>query len=148
MSEELYMREALRLAREAAAEGDEPFGAVLVKDGEIVSRGKNRIHTTNDPTAHSEIMAIRTYCMEHGTKDLSDCTLYTSCEPCFMCSACIVRVKLKKLVYAASEAESAAVEGLSIYDNSQWIFERSNHQPEVVAGFMGEEGRALLEECK
>ena len=144
--EERFMLEALRLAREAAAEGDEPYGAVLVKDGEIVSRGKNRIHTMNDPTAHSEIMAMRTYCMEHGTKDLSECTLYTSCEPCFMCSACIVRVKLKKLVFAASEAECAALEGHSVYDSCQWIFERSNHHPEVVAGFMGEEGLALLKE--
>ena len=89
-----FMEEAFALAREAAARGDEPFGAVLVKDGEIVSRGQNRIHTQHDPTCHSEIDAIRRYCAAHNTTDLSDCTLYTSCEPCYMCSACIVRVRL------------------------------------------------------
>ena len=146
MSEERFMREALQLARDAAAHGNEPFGAVLVKNGEIVARGENQIHTSYDLTTHSEISAIRNYCKEYQTTDLSDCTLYTSCEPCFMCSACIVRVKLKKLVYAASELDCAAIEGKTMADSSALIFEHSAYQPEVVAGFLREEGIQVLKE--
>ena len=142
-----FMREALRLAREAAARGDDPYGAVLVKDGEIVSRGQNRIHSRHDPTCHSEIDAIRQYCAAHQTADLSDCTLYTSCEPCFMCSACIVRVRLGKLVYSAGEADSAALDGKEIYDTCELIFRHSAYAPEVEAGFLREEGLQVLREC-
>ncbi len=142
-----FMEEALRLAREAAERGDEPFGAVLVKDGEIVSRGQNRIHTQHDPTCHSEIDAIRRYCAEHGTTDLSDCTLYTSCEPCYMCSACIVRVRLKKLVYSASEKDCASLRGEPIWDDSSFIFSTSLYRPEVTKDFLREEGLAVLQDC-
>lgn len=145
--ETYFMEEALRLAREAAAQGDEPFGAVLVKDGQIVSRGQNQVHTRHDPTCHSEIDAIRRYCAEYGTTDLSDCTLYTSCEPCYMCSACIVRVKLKKLVYSASEEDCASLRGEPIWDDSSFIFSTSLYRPEVTKGFLREEGIQTLKDC-
>jgi len=139
-----FMREALLLARHAASRGNEPYGAVLVRDGAIVARGENRVRTTNDPSCHAELGLIRDYCMEHGTMDLSDCTLYTSCEPCFMCSACIVRVRLKKLVFSAYESDCAALGKEPKYDSCHLIFERSAHAPEVVEGFLHEEGLEVL----
>ena len=145
--EEQFMREALQLARNAAARGDDPYGAVLVKDGEIVARGENRVNSRKDPTCHSEIDAIRSYCAQQQTLDLSECTLYTSCEPCFMCSACIVRVRLKKLVFSASEADSAAIAGQSLHDTCDLVFNHSAYAPDVVKGFLHEEGVQVLRDC-
>lgn len=139
-----FMREALLLARHAAARGNEPYGAVLVKDGAIVGRGENRVRTRSDPSHHAELGLIREYCMEHGTLDLSDCTLYASCEPCFMCSACMVRVRLKKLVFSAYEADCEAITKTPKGDRCQWVFERSPCAPEVVEGFLREEGLDVL----
>ena len=138
------MREALLLARHAAARGNEPYGAVLVRDGAIVGRGENRVRTLSDPSHHAELGLIREYCMEHDTLDLSDCTLYASCEPCFMCAACIVRVRLGKLVFSAYEADCEAITGVPKGDRCQWLFDRSPYAPEVVEGFLRDEGVAVL----
>ena len=83
--DESFMKEAIRLARLAVEHGNEPFGAVLVKDGEIVFRNENQIYTQHDPTFHAEAGLLRRFCGETGITDLSDYTLYSSCEPCFMC---------------------------------------------------------------
>ena len=76
-----FMRDTLELAKAAGAEGNEPFGALLVKNQHIVATGKNHIHTESDPTYHAELGIIRDYCHSSGVTDLSDYTLYTSCEP-------------------------------------------------------------------
>ena len=139
-----FMREALLLARHAAARGNDPYGAVLVRDGAIVARGENRVRTMSDPTCHAELGMIRDYCTEQNTLDLSDCTLYASCEPCFMCSACITRVRLGKLVFSAYEADCAAIEGSEKSDRCQLIFQNAPYAPEVVEGFLREEGIEVL----
>ena len=92
------MREALRLSQQAVAHGNEPFGAVLVKDGELVYSNENQIYTRHDPTFHAEAGLLREFCLESGITDLSAYTLYSSCEPCFMCSGAMVWVKLGRLV--------------------------------------------------
>ncbi|MBC8205737.1 MAG: nucleoside deaminase [Kiritimatiellales bacterium] len=105
---EAFMREAIALSIEKMEAGEGgPFGAVVVKDGEIVGRGWNRVTSANDPTAHAEVMAIRDACQTLDTFHLSGCELYASCEPCPMCLAAIYWARLDKLYYAATRADAA-----------------------------------------
>ena len=86
----LFMRHAVRLSAEAMREGKGgPFGAVIVKDGEVIAEGWNRVTSTNDPTAHAEVTAIRRACEGLGTFSLQGCEIFTSCEPCPMCLAAL-----------------------------------------------------------
>ncbi len=102
MNDEKFMRQAIELSMSAVAHGNEPFGAVLVKDDEVVFSNENQIYTKHDPTYHGEAGLIRDFCAQTGITDLSKYTLYSSCEPCFMCSGAMVWTKLGRLVYAAS----------------------------------------------
>lgn len=86
-----------------------PFGAVVVKDGEIVGRGHNTVLKSHDPSAHGEVNAIRDACARLGTHDLSGCELYTSAEPCPMCLAAIIWANIKTIYYANTKAETAAI---------------------------------------
>jgi guanine deaminase len=103
-----YMHEAIELAMENV-EGNNggPFGAVVVKDGEIIGRGSNQVTTLNDPTAHAEIIAIRDACKNLNTFDLEGCELYASCEPCPMCLGSIYWANISKLYYAATKDDAA-----------------------------------------
>jgi len=102
------MREAIALSIEKMEAGEGgPFGAVVVKDGAVVGRGWNRVTSSNDPTAHAEMMAIRDACSTLGTFDLAGCELYASCEPCPMCLAAIYWARLDKLYYSAGRADAA-----------------------------------------
>ena len=102
------MQEAIKLAliNVDIANGG-PFGAVVVKEGEIVGKGQNEVTEKNDPTAHAEIVAIRDACQNLGTFDLSDCELYASCEPCPMCLGSIYWANINKLYYAATKDDAA-----------------------------------------
>ncbi len=102
------MREAIALSVEKMEEGEGgPFGALVVKNGEVIGRGWNRVTSTNDPTAHAEVMAIRDACRKLGTFDLSGCEIYASCEPCPMCLAAICWARLDKLYFAATRKDAA-----------------------------------------
>ena len=104
------MREAIRLARIKMQTGQGgPFGAVVVRRGQIIARGWNRVTSANDPTAHAEVMAIRAACRKLKTFQLADCELYTSCEPCPMCLAAIYWAWLKKVYYANSRRDAAKI---------------------------------------
>lgn len=106
--DEFFLREAIR-ASENGMNNDEggPFGCVIVKDGRIIGRGNNRVTSTNDPTAHAEVVAIRDACGQIGHFQLDDCTLYTSCEPCPMCLGAIYWARPTRIVYAASRHDAA-----------------------------------------
>lgn len=86
-----------------------PFGAVIVKDGKIIGKGHNKVLKTNDPTAHAEIVAIREVANKFGRFDLSDCELYTSCEPCPMCYAAIHWAKIKKVYYGCTREDAGRI---------------------------------------
>ena len=86
-----------------------PFGAVVVKDGEIVGRGSNHVLANNDPTAHAEVMAIRDACATLGTYDLSGCELYTSCYPCPMCLSAIIWANIKTVYYGNTKEDAASI---------------------------------------
>jgi tRNA(Arg) A34 adenosine deaminase TadA len=104
------MREAARLACEnVETNRGGPFGAVIARDGEIVGRGTNLVTSTNDPTAHAEVMAIRHACRELGTFSLAGCEIYTSCEPCPMCLAAIYWARLDRIFYANCRADAARI---------------------------------------
>ena len=103
-----FMREAIRLSVEKMEAGfGGPFGAVVVRDGEIIARGYNNVLATNDPTAHAEVDAIRKACQALGTFQLTDCELYTSCEPCPMCLGAIYWARPRKVYYANSKDDAA-----------------------------------------
>jgi guanine deaminase len=106
-----FMREAIRLSRQKMrADQGGPFGAVIVRRGKIVGRGCNRVTATNDPTAHAEITAIRDACKKLQRFHLEDCELYTSCEPCPMCLGAVYWARLKKVYYANTRKDAAAIQ--------------------------------------
>jgi tRNA(Arg) A34 adenosine deaminase TadA len=106
---ESFILEAIRLSLDKMREGKGgPFGAVVVKDGQILSRGWNEVTSANDPTAHAEIMAIREACRKLGTFRLDDCELYASCEPCPMCLSAIYWARIGRLYFAATRQDAAA----------------------------------------
>ena len=108
-SPEAFMREAIKLSAESVRSGGGPFGAVIVRDGDIIARGENRVTVCNDPTAHAEVSAIREAAARLGTYDLSGCEIYSSCEPCPMCLGAIYWARLDKLYYAGTRADAANV---------------------------------------
>ncbi|MBR1593337.1 MAG: nucleoside deaminase [Alloprevotella sp.] len=103
------MREAIRLADESVRNGGGPFGAVVVKDGEIVSGRSNSVTIDNDCTAHAEVNAIREACRKLATFDLSGCDIYTSCEPCPMCLGAIYWAHLDRIFYANNRKDAGRI---------------------------------------
>jgi guanine deaminase len=105
-----FMARAIQLSVESAHSGrGGPFGAVIVRNGEIVAEGVNRVTSSNDPTAHAEVVAIRQACAKLGTFELKDCELYSSCEPCPMCLGAIYWARLSRIYYANTATDAAAI---------------------------------------
>lgn len=110
MSTNLFMDEAIRLSFETMRNNTGgPFGAVVVKEGKIIARGFNRVISTNDPTAHAEVVAIREACKTLNNFQLVGCEIYTSCEPCPMCMAAIYWARPDKVYYANSKTDAASI---------------------------------------
>ncbi|MEY3443089.1 MAG: hypothetical protein RLZZ519_1370 [Bacteroidota bacterium] len=109
MEHEKWMQAAVDLSIAGVTSGEGgPFGAIVVKDGQIVGRGNNRVTTTNDPTAHAEVVAIRDACKNLGTFQLMGCTVYTSCEPCPMCLGAIYWARPDRVYFGCTKADAAA----------------------------------------
>jgi len=105
-----FMRMAIELAKTNVVSGQGgPFGAVIVKDGEVIAASSNRVVPTNDPTAHAEVAAIRLACQQLGTFNLEGCVIYTSCEPCPMCLGAIYWARIGHIYYANTKADAAAI---------------------------------------
>jgi len=145
------MQEAIRLAIDGVNAGrGGPFGAVVVKDGEIVGRGCNCVTSTNDPTAHAEIVAIRDACQELGTFRLAGCEIYATCEPCPMCLAAIYWARLDRCYYGCTAAEASASGFSDEFIRQQFALapeQRSLtaiqiHQPEALAIFAAWKAKA------
>jgi guanine deaminase len=110
MTRDDFMREAIKEAEAGMRHGrGGPFGCVVVRRGEILARGNNRVTSTNDPTAHAEVTAIREACAKLKTFSLADCELYTSCEPCPMCLAAVYWARIPTLYYGNTRADAAAI---------------------------------------
>lgn len=142
--DEDFMKIAIELSAQAVEHGNEPFGAVLVKDGEIVYTNENQIYSATDPTFHAEAGLIRRFCAETHITDLREYTLYSSCEPCFMCSGALVWVKLGRLVYGASNTDLSEILHEDGCECSRMVFDNSPFKPEVTSGVMREESLEIL----
>jgi guanine deaminase len=110
MSKEDFMREAIRLSLEGVRSGrGGPFGCVVVRDGKVVGGGSNQVTSTCDPTAHAEVVAIREACRALGTHQLTDCTLFASCEPCPMCLSAIYWARIPAVYFGNTRQDAAAI---------------------------------------
>ena len=139
--DEVFMKEALVLARQAADAGEVPVGCVIVRNGEIVGRGRNRREGDKSALAHAELEAIDEACRRLGGCRLWECTLYVTLEPCPMCAGAIVNARIPRVVYGASDAKCGAVQSVcSLFDM------KFNHHPAVESGVLEAECAALLTE--
>ncbi len=129
MDDVFYMQEALTLAKMASDEGEVPVGAVVVCDGEIVGRGRNRRETGKNALAHAEIEAINEACKNLGGWRLWKCDLYVTLEPCPMCTGAIINSRIRKLVYGASDHKAGSCGSVVNLFNLPY-----NHKPEVISG--------------
>ncbi|MCW8853816.1 MAG: nucleoside deaminase [Gammaproteobacteria bacterium] len=102
-----FLQHAVDIATQSVTLGGGPFGAIIVRNNEIIGRGNNQVTLINDPTAHAEIMAIRDACNKLKNFSLEDCTLYTSCEPCPMCMSAIYWARINRVVFASTEKDAA-----------------------------------------
>ena len=136
-----FMKEALLLAKEAAAEGEVPVGCVIVRRGEIVGRGRNRRETEKTALGHAEIEAISDACRNLGGWRLWDCTLYVTLEPCPMCAGAIINARIPQVVFGAKDTKYGACG--SVCDLFSMDF---NHHPQVTAGVMEAEAQNLMTE--
>ncbi len=135
-----YLLAAMEQAKAAEADGEVPVGAVIVRDGEIIATGRNRVITDSDPTAHAEIVALRAAGVVLGNYRLEGCDLYCTLEPCAMCAGAILHGRIRRLVYAASDPKAGACGSvLGVMNHPQL-----NHKVEVVSGLLTEECGAML----
>jgi len=126
MSDQDFMRQAIALAfKGMRSEAGGPFGAVVVRNGHIIGRGYNRVLADRDPTAHAEIVAIREACRHLNHFQLTDCTLYASCEPCPMCLGAIFWARPKRLVYGCTRSDAAGID----FDDAH-IYEQMRRSPD------------------
>ncbi len=140
MNDEIFMREALELARQAEAAGEVPVGAVVVKDGEIVGRGFNAPISRSDPSAHAEMMALRDAAQQLGNYRLVGCALYVTLEPCMMCAGAIMHARVARVVYGARDPKTGACG--SVLDAFAEL--RLNHHAAVTGGVLAEECGSML----
>ena len=141
MDDRYFMEQALILAREAAAEGEVPVGCVIVRNGEIVGRGRNRRERAKTALGHAEIEAIAEANRNLGGWRLWECTLYVTLEPCPMCAGAIVNARIPRVVYGASDSKCGACGSVCDLFNMDF-----NHHPTVEKGIREEEAAALMTE--
>lgn len=135
MDDFAYMELAIALAKEAAAEGEIPVGALVVDraTGEILGRGRNRREQDHSPTAHAEILAIEEAARRRGTWRLSGCNLYVTLEPCPMCAGAIINSRIERLIFGAYDEKAGAVRSVE-----EMFALPYNHRPRVTAGLLEE----------
>lgn len=135
-----FMQQALEQARLAAAAGEVPVGAVLVRDGHVISRGFNKPISNHDPSAHAEMMALRAAAQAEANYRLPGTTLYVTLEPCAMCAGAILHARIDRVVFGASDPKTGAAGSvLNIFSEKQ-----INHQTEVDGGIMSEDCGEVL----
>ena len=141
MDHEYFMRQALALAREAAAGGDVPVGCVIVRDGEIIGRGRNRREADGDAAAHAEVEAIRDACARLGSWRLHRCALYVTLEPCPMCAGAIVNARVDEVRYGVRDEKAGCCGSvLNLFE------ERFNHRPRIYRGPLERECGEVLQD--
>ena len=139
---EKFMKTALSEAALAAAEGEVPVGAVIVKDGEILARAHNLTETLNDPTAHAEVLAIREAASKLGWARLTGCTMYVTVEPCAMCAGAIVWARIEELVIGTMDPKAGACGSLMVIPED----ERLNHRVNIRRGMLADECAGIMKD--
>lgn len=135
-----YMQQALELAAKAAAQGEVPVGALVVLDNEVIGQGWNHPITSNDPTAHAEVVALRDAASKLANYRLPSATLYVTIEPCTMCAGALIHARIARVVYGATEPKSGVAESNGcLFDD-----EHFNHRVEVQGGVLAEECSAVM----
>ncbi len=137
--DERFMLEALAEAQKAMDAGEVPVGAVLVEDGKIIARGYNTPVSSNDPTAHAEIIAIRKACRKKQNYRLTGSDLYVTLEPCTMCIGAAVQTRIRRLVFGAHDPKSGAVKSIM-----EFPFKSMNHRMEIEGGVLADECGKIL----
>jgi tRNA(adenine34) deaminase len=140
--DDIWMEQALALAREAAAAGEVPVGAVLVINGETAGRGRNAPIGSHDPTAHAEMLALREAAAAARNYRLEDATLYVTLEPCVMCAGALVAARIRRLVFGARDLRFGGVRSKFRIADSDLL----NHRVEIVEGVLAPECLGLLQE--
>jgi tRNA(adenine34) deaminase len=138
---ELFMQEALELARQAAAAGEVPVGAVVVVEGRVTGRGANSPVASNDPTAHAEMLALREAAQAAGNYRLEQATLYVTLEPCVMCAGALVAARVQRLVFGTRDLRFGGVRSKFRLADSELL----NHRVEVVEGVLAADCVELLQ---
>ncbi|MBQ4612674.1 MAG: nucleoside deaminase [Clostridia bacterium] len=138
--DERFMMQALELARVAAEEGEVPVGAVVVKDGAVIGKGRNRREIGKNALAHAEIEAIDEACRTLGGWRLSGCQLYVTLEPCPMCAGAIINARIDEVIYGTDDPKAGSCRSLVDLFSLPY-----NHRPTTVAGVMEDECRAVLQ---
>ena len=138
---DLFMREALELARQAAASGEVPVGAIVVIEGQVAGRGANSPIARNDPTAHAEMLALREAAQAVGNYRLAEATLYVTLEPCVMCAGALVAARVKRLVFGTRDLRFGGVRSKFRIADSELL----NHRVEIVEGVLAAECVELLQ---
>ncbi|MEQ9637985.1 MAG: nucleoside deaminase [Devosia marina] len=134
------MELALALAEEAAAQGEAPVGAVIVEGQTVLAAERNRMRALADPTAHAEVLAIKSALAVRGTGRLDGCDLYVTLEPCAMCAGAIAHTRLRRIYFAAEDIKAGAVEnGIRLFDQPT-----CHHRPEVIGGLSAGRAEAML----
>ena len=131
-SHEPFLREAIALSKSAVNNGDEPFGSVLVKNGEVILRAENSVFTGHDMTNHAEMNLVKLAAKQYDTAFLGDCTLYTSTEPCAMCSGAIYWSGIGRMVYACSETRLGQIAGIGLDVPSRSVLQTGARKVEVI----------------
>ena len=135
-----WMERALALAREAAAAGEVPVGAVIVRDGDLIAEARNETLALSDPTAHAEVLAIRRAAAKLGTQRLTGCDLHVTLEPCAMCAGAISFARIERLYYGADDAKGGAVASGPRF----FAQPTCHHAPEIYPGIAERDASALL----
>jgi tRNA(adenine34) deaminase len=141
-SDEMYMKEAIRQAKAAAAADEVPVGAVIVHDRKVIARSHNQIEMLKDPTAHAEMIAITQAANFLSSKWLQDCTLYVTIEPCSMCAGALVLARIARVCFGAAEPKTGACGSVINIANNKSL----NHRIEVNGGVLAEECSAMVSE--
>lgn len=140
--DEIFMRAALELASQAAAAGEVPVGAVVIRAGEVVGRGYNHPISAHDPTAHAEIVALRDAARRLGNYRLGGCDLYVTLEPCIMCAGAILHARIGRLIYGAQDPKTGACGSVT----NPFAERRLNHHTLVTGGMLQVESATLLQQ--
>jgi tRNA(adenine34) deaminase len=139
-SDESFMQRALELAALAAERGEVPVGAVVVRDGRVIGEGFNQPISSNDPSAHAEIVALRDAASREGNYRLPDTSLFVTLEPCTMCAGALVHARVKRLVYGATEPKS----GVAVSNACLFEHEHLNHKVQLSGGVLADQCGAIL----